>query len=89
MVFCNHVEELVVTLQERLDRLVVSGVTDSATPRALISESQTGSMKTALLRDCHTSDLRFEVVATLRVCADMPNRDVAVIPAPTREGSTV
>jgi hypothetical protein len=80
---------IVVTLQERLDRLVVSAVTDSATPRAEISEPQTGSMKTALLRGCHTSDLGFEVVATLRVGADVPNRGVAVIPAATRGGSTV
>ena len=80
---------IVVTLQERLDRRVVSAVTDSATPRAEISEPQTGWMKTALLRGCHTSDHGFEVVATLRVGADVPNRGVAVIPAFIRGGSTV
>ena len=79
---------IVVTLQERLDRLVVSAVTDSATPRAEISEPQTGALKTALLRDCHTGDHGFEVVPTLSVGADVPNR-VAVIPAFTRGGSTV
>jgi hypothetical protein len=39
------VSAIVVTLQERLDRLVVSAVTGSATPRAEISEPQTESMK--------------------------------------------
>lgn len=80
---------IVVTLRERLDCLVVCAVTDSATPRAEISEPQTGSMKTALLRGCHASDHGFDVVATLRVGADVPNGGVAVIRAPTRGGSTV
>jgi hypothetical protein len=80
---------IVVTLRERLDRLVVYAVTDSATPRAEISEPQTCSMKTALLRGCHASDRGFDVVATLRVGADVPNGGVAVIRAPTRGGSTV
>lgn len=80
---------VVVTLRERLDRLVVSAVTDSATSRAEISEPRTGSMKTALLRGCHTSDHGFAVVPTLGVGADVPNRGVAVTPAPTRAGSTV
>jgi hypothetical protein len=80
---------VVVTLRERLDRLVVSAVTDSATPRAEIPEPQAGSTKTAVLRGRHTSDHGFEVVATLRVRADVPNRGVAVILAPTRGGSTV
>lgn len=84
-----HVPGIVVTLRERLDRLVVCAVTDSATPRAEISEPQTGSMKTALLRGCHASDRGFDVVATLRVGADVPNGGVAVIRAPTRGGSTV
>ena len=79
---------IVVTLQERLDRLVVSAVTDSATPRAESSEPRTGSMNTALLRGRHTGDHGFEVVPTLSVGADVPNR-VAVIPAFTRGGSTV
>jgi hypothetical protein len=80
---------IVVTLRERLDRLVVCAVTDSATPRAEISEPQTGSMKTALLRGCNASGHGFDVVATLRVGADVPNGGVAVIRAPTRGGSTV
>jgi hypothetical protein len=73
-------------LRDRLDRLVVSAV---ATLRAGIPEPQTGSVKTALLRGCHTSVRGFEVAATLRVGADVPDRDVAVILAPTRVGSTV
>ena len=80
---------IVVTLQERLDRVVVSAATDSATPRAEISEPQTGSTKTALLRGCHASDHGFAVVPTLRVGADVPSRGVAATPAPTRGGSTV
>jgi hypothetical protein len=80
---------IVVTLRERLDRLVVCAVTDSATPRAEISEPQTGSMKTALRPGCHASDHGFDVVATLRVGAHVPNGGVAVIRAPTRGGSTV
>jgi hypothetical protein len=103
MLFCNHVKEVDQTAAElcgrlrkpqaqspaRLDRLVVSAVTDVATPRAEIPEPQTGSVKAALLRGCHTSVRGFEVAATLRVGADVPNRDVAVILAPTRVGSTV
>jgi hypothetical protein len=83
------VSGIVVTLQGQLDRLVVSAVTDSATPRAEISEPQTGSMKTALLRGRRTSDHGSKVVATLRVGADVPNRGVAVNRAPTRRGGTV
>ena len=80
--------DIVVTLRERLDRLVVSAVTDIATP-AEIPEPQTGSMKTALLRGCHTSDHGIEMVSTLSVGADVPTRGVAVIRAPTQVGSTV
>jgi hypothetical protein len=80
---------IVVTLPEWLDRLVVSAVTDSATPRAQISEPQTGSMKTALLRGCHASDHGFEAVRSLSVGADVPDRRGAVIPAFTRGGSTL
>jgi hypothetical protein len=80
---------IVVTLRERLDRLVVCAVTDSAAPRAGIAEPRTGSMKTALLRGCRASDHGFEVVATLRVGAEVPNRGVAVIRAATRGGGTV
>jgi hypothetical protein len=58
------VPDIVLTLRERLDRLVVSAVTDIATLRAEIPEPQTGSMKTALLRGRHTSDHGFEMVAT-------------------------
>jgi hypothetical protein len=79
---------IVVTLQERLDRRLVSAVTDSAAPRAEISEPRTGAMKTALLGGCHTSD-GLKVVPTLRVGADVPNRGVAVIRVPRRVGSTV
>jgi hypothetical protein len=42
-----------------------------------------------LLRGRHTSDLGFEVVTTLRVGAEVPNLGGALIPAPTRGGSTV
>jgi hypothetical protein len=80
---------IVVALQERLDRLVVSAVTDSATPRAEISAPQTGSIGTALLGGCHASDHGFEVVPSLSVGADVPDRGAAVIPASTRGGSTV
>ena len=83
------VPAIVVTLQERLDRLVVSAVTDSATPRAEIPVPRTGSMKAALLRGRHTSDHGVEMVATPRIGADVPNRGVAVIRAPTRAGSAV
>jgi hypothetical protein len=80
---------IVVALQERLDRLVVSAVTDSATPRGDVSAPQTGSMRTALLGGCHASDHGFEVVPSLSVGSDMPDRGAAVIPAFTRGGSTV
>ena len=80
---------IVVTLQERLDRRLVSAVTDSAAPRAEISEPRTGAMKTALLRGRHTSDHGVEMVATPRIGADVPNPGVAVIRAPTRVGSAV
>ena len=83
------VPAIVVTLQERLDRLVVSAVTDSATPRAEIPVPRTGSMKAALLRGRHTSDHGVEMVATPRIGADVPNPGVAVIWAPTRVGSAV
>jgi hypothetical protein len=80
---------IVVALQERLDRLVVSAVPDSATPRAEISAPQTGSMRTALLGGCRAGDHGFAVVPSLNVGADVPDRGAAVIPAFTRGGSTV
>jgi hypothetical protein len=51
----------------------VSAVTDIATPRAEISEPRVGSIDAALLRGCPTSDHGFQVIATPRVGADVPN----------------
>jgi hypothetical protein len=67
------VPDVVPTLKERRDRLVVSAVADIAAPRAEISEPRVGSIDAALLRGCPTSDHGFEVIATPRVGADVPN----------------
>jgi hypothetical protein len=82
------VPDVVLTLQERRDRLVVSAVAEIATPRAEISEPRAGSIDAALLRGRPTSDHGVEVIATPRVGTVVANRGEAVIPAPTRVGNT-